>query len=103
MNSLEQIRPFRIGVSQRELDDLEERLNRARFPELPDTGWDRGVPLSYLKELKEYWQEEYDWRRHERELNEIPQYMITIGGQNIHFLHIPSPDPDAKPLMLIHG
>lgn len=103
MNNSELIRPFRIDVSQRELDDLKERLNRTRYPELPDTGWDRGVPLSYLKELKEYWQEEYDWRRHERELNEFPQYMTTIDGQNIHFLHIPSPDPDAKPLMLIHG
>lgn len=98
-----QIHPFRIQVSQEELDDLKLRLDRSRFPELPDTGWDRGVPLSYLKELKEYWQHEYDWRRHESDLNNIPQYITTISGQNIHFLHIRSAEPDARPLMLIHG
>lgn len=98
-----QIHPFRIQVSQGELEDLKERLGRSRFPELPDTGWDRGVPLSYLKELKEYWQHEYDWRRHESDLNNIPQSITTISGQNIHFLHIRSAEPDARPLMLIHG
>jgi len=99
----EEIRPFRIQVSQGELEDLKERLDRSRFPVLPDTGWDRGVPLSYLKELKEYWQHEYDWRRHESDLNNIPQSITTISGQNIHFLHIRSAEPDARPLMLIHG
>ncbi|MGE7274153.1 epoxide hydrolase family protein [Brevibacillus panacihumi] len=99
----EEIRPFRIQVSQGELADLKERLDRSRFPVLPDTGWDRGVPLSYLKELKEYWQLEYDWRRHESDLNNIPQSITTISGQNIHFLHIRSAEPDARPLMLIHG
>lgn len=99
----ESIRPFRIDVSKEALDDLKERLDRSRYPELPDTGWDRGVPLSYLKELKEYWQHEYDWRSHESYLNQFPHYITTIYGQNIHFLHIRSPEPNAKPLMLIHG
>lgn len=99
----EQIRRFRIDVTQEELDDMKERLDRSRYPELPDTGWDRGVPLSYLKELKEYWQHEYDWREHESRLNQYPQYITAINGQNIHFLHILSPEPGAKPLMLIHG
>lgn len=99
----EQIRPFRIHVPQDELDDLRDRLERSRFPELPDTGWERGVPLSYLKELKSYWQHEYDWCRHESYLNQFPHYTTTIDGQTIHFIHVASPEPDAKPLMLIHG
>jgi hypothetical protein len=36
-----EIRPFRIDIPQADLDDLDERLVRVRFPdELPGTGWD---------------------------------------------------------------
>jgi epoxide hydrolase len=86
------------------LDDLRDRLARTRWPsELPSIGWSRGVPVDYLKELAEYWRTGYDWRTHEARLNEFPQFTTTIDGQNVHFLHVRSPEPDALPLMLIHG
>ena len=98
-----EIHPFRIDIPQPDLDDLHDRLSRTRFPdELPGVGWSRGVPLDYLKELAEYWRTSYDWREHEAKLNEHPQF-TTLDGQNIHFLHVRSPEPDAMPLMLIHG
>lgn len=97
------IRLFQIDVPQNAMNDLNERLDRSRYPELADTGWERGVPLEYLKELKTYWQHQYDWRKHEQRLNEWPHYIAEIDGQNIHFLHIRSSEPNAKPLMLIHG
>jgi hypothetical protein len=44
-----EIRPFRIGIPQAALDDLRERLARIRWPaELPGSGWEAGVPMSYL-------------------------------------------------------
>ena len=99
-----EIRPFRIDIPPRDLNDLHDRLSRTRFPdELPGVGWSRGVPLDYLKELAEYWRTTYDWRKHEAKLNEFPQFTTQIDGQNIHFLHVRSPEPDAVPLMLIHG
>jgi epoxide hydrolase len=99
-----EIRPFRIDVPQAELDDLRDRLRRTRFPsEVPGVGWARGVPLGYLKELTEYWTGDYDWRRHEAEINAYPQFTTTIDGQNIYFLHIRSPHEDATPLILTHG
>jgi pimeloyl-ACP methyl ester carboxylesterase len=98
------IRPFRIDVPDTDLDDLRDRLGRVRFPdELPGAGWDLGVPVSYLAEVVEYWRSSYDWRAHERRLNEFPQYTTTIDGQNVHFLHVRSPEPDAVPLVLTHG
>src|SRR5690606_29397110 len=98
------IRPFRIDIPQEQLDDLRARLANTRWPdELPGVGWSRGVPVGYLKELAEYWRIGYDWRAHEAELNRYPQYLTTIDGQNIHFLHVRSPEPDALPLMLLHG
>ncbi|MET7334233.1 epoxide hydrolase family protein [Nonomuraea sp. NPDC005650] len=98
------IRPFRIEVPQRGLDDLRTRLAMTRWQDqLPGTGWERGVPLDYLKDLAEYWRTGYDWRAHEARLNEIPQFTATIDGQNLHFAHIRSENPSALPLMLLHG
>lgn len=98
------IRAFRIEIPQADLDDLHERLARTRWPdELPDVGWSRGVPLEYLKELADYWRTRYDWRTWEAKLNAFPQFTTTIEGQNIHFLHVRSPEADALPLILTHG
>jgi pimeloyl-ACP methyl ester carboxylesterase len=86
------------------VDDLKERLGNTRWPEeLPGAEWSRGVPMDYLKELAEYWQTKYNWRAHESQLNEYPQFTTTIEGQTVHFLDVQSPEPDAIPLMLIHG
>jgi pimeloyl-ACP methyl ester carboxylesterase len=70
---------------------------------LPGVGWSRGVPLEYLKELAEHWRTGYDWRAQEQRLNEFPQFTTEIDGQRIHFLHVRSDRPDAKPLMITHG
>jgi epoxide hydrolase len=100
----EAIRPFRIDVPQTVLDDLSDRLARTRWPdELPGAGWDYGVPLDDLRDLAAYWRTRYDWRAHEAELNAVPQFTTTIDGQNIHFLHVRSPESDALPLLLTHG
>jgi pimeloyl-ACP methyl ester carboxylesterase len=99
-----EIRPFRIDIPQADLDDLRDRLDRTRWPdELPGVGWTRGVPLGYLKELAGYWADGYDWPKQEARLNQFPQFTTAIDGQNIHFLHVRSPEPDALPLILTHG
>jgi epoxide hydrolase len=98
------IRPFRIEIPQADVDDLHGRLAGARWPgELPGVGWTRGVPPGYLKELAEYWRTRYDWRAAEARLNSYPQFMTTIDGQPIHFLHVRSGRPDARPLLITHG
>lgn len=100
----DELRPFRIDIPQADLDELRERLARTRWTRgLPGEGWSRGVPLAHLRELADYWQHGYDWRRHEARLNEFPQFMTEIDGQDIHFLHVRSPEPDALPLILNHG
>jgi epoxide hydrolase len=99
-----EIRPFRIETPQAALDDLRERLTRTRFPdEIPGVGWSRGVPLDYLRELAHYWADGFDWREQEAKLNELPQFTTRIDGQNLHFLHVRSPEPDALPLIVCHG
>ncbi|MEU2056778.1 epoxide hydrolase family protein [Streptomyces bungoensis] len=96
--------PFRIDIPQAQLDDLHRRLDATRWPdELPGVGWDRGVPLSYLKELVAYWRTSFDWRAAEAQLNAYPQFIEEIDGADVHFLHVRSPEPDATPLLLTHG
>jgi pimeloyl-ACP methyl ester carboxylesterase len=99
-----EIRPFRIEIPDADLEDLRERLARTRWPdELPGVGWDYGVSLQYVKEMAQYWQTSYDWRKHEARLNEFPQFTTTIDGTRVHFLHVRSPEPGALPLILTHG
>lgn len=99
-----EIRPFRIDIPQADLDDLRLRLARTRWiDDLPGTGWERGVPTAYLKDLASYWAEKFDWRAVEAELNAYPQFTTTIAGQNVHFLHIRSAQEGATPLLLLHG
>jgi pimeloyl-ACP methyl ester carboxylesterase len=98
------IRPYRISVPQADLEDLRERLARTRWArDLPGAGWERGVPTGYLRELADYWAKEYDWRAHEAALNAHAQFITTIDGADVQFLHLRSAQPDATPLLLLHG
>lgn len=98
------ITPYRIAVPQEDLDDLHSRLARTRWPDEPaGIDWSFGVPVSYMRELAEYWRTSYDWRAVETRLNSIPQFMTEIDGQTIHVLHVRSPEPDAVPLLMTHG
>jgi pimeloyl-ACP methyl ester carboxylesterase len=95
---------FRVEIDQASLDSLRSRLAQTRWPDAETcTGWDQGLPLDYARELADYWQNHYDWRRCEAELNRWPQFTAPLQGLDIHFLHVVSPEPDALPLVLTHG
>ncbi len=98
------LEPFRIAIPNADLADLTTRLAATRWPEqLPGTPWQRGVPVDYLKKLAGYWANGFDWRAQEAELNSYPQFRTQIDGQTVHFLHVESPEPNARPLILLHG
>jgi pimeloyl-ACP methyl ester carboxylesterase len=98
------IRPFRVDLPEEDLDDLRRRLALTRLPskELV-TDRSQGVQLATLQALARYWANDYDLRRVEARLNALPQFMTTIDGVDIHFLHVRSPHPDALPLLITHG
>ena len=98
------IQPFHVSIPQTALDDLQDRLIRARWPgELSGVGWQYGVPKNYVRRLADYWRTGYNWRAWEAKLNSYPQFTTEIDGQNIQFLHLRSPEPDALSLILTHG
>lgn len=98
------IRPFRIAISDDDIDDLRDRLARTRWPrEEPVADWSQGVKTDSLRGLVAHWAQHYDWRRLESALNAHPQYLTTVDGLDIHYVHVRSPHPHALPLILTHG
>jgi pimeloyl-ACP methyl ester carboxylesterase len=98
------IEPFEIHVDDAKLDDLRARLSLVRYPDqIEGSGWDYGIPTGYVRELVDYWRDEFDWRAQEARLNSLDQHLTTIDGQPIHFVHARSRHPDAVPMLLLHG
>jgi pimeloyl-ACP methyl ester carboxylesterase len=98
------IRPFRVDVPQAELDDLQDRLARTRWPDdYEGVGWDYGTDLATMKELATYWRDGYDWRRQEAYLNSFPHYTAELDGEELTFIHVRGTGPDPIPLLLLHG
>jgi pimeloyl-ACP methyl ester carboxylesterase len=61
------------------------------------------VQLAKIQRLVQYWGTNYDWRKAEAKLNAIPQFVTTIDGVDIHFIHVRSRYPNALPLIMTHG
>jgi pimeloyl-ACP methyl ester carboxylesterase len=98
------VRPFSIEIPEQDLDDLRQRLALTRLPEKETpSDWSQGVPLAYMREIVDYWQSDYDWRRAEAEINRLPQFTTELDGLNVHFIHVKSPEPNALPLIMTHG
>lgn len=98
------VQPFTINVPQAVLDDLRNRLVRTRWTaEVEDVGWDYGTNLGYMKELADYWQYKYDWRKQEAELNKFAQFKAEIDGKEIPFIHERGKGPNPTPIILFHS
>lgn len=101
--------PYRITVPESRLEDLRNRLDLATFPdELEDAGWTLGSPLADIKRLTSYWRNNFDWRKAEAKLNELPNFKTNVtvdgfGDIELHYLHQSSSASDAVPLLFVHG
>jgi pimeloyl-ACP methyl ester carboxylesterase len=98
------IRPFHINVPEAQLVDLRRRINATRWPDketVADTS--QGVQLATMQKLARYWGSDYDWRKIEARLNALPQFVTTIDGVDIHFIHVRSKNPNALPVIITHG
>ena len=98
------IRPFRINIPESRLADLRRRIKATQWPE-KETVSDatQGVQLATARKLAEYWATEYDWRKVEARLNALPQFLTTIDGLDIHFIHVKSRHENALPVIITHG
>jgi len=98
------IRPFRVNIPQAAVDDLRKRLLATRWPDKETVAdQSQGAQLAMLQELVRYWGSGYDWRKAEAKLNALPQFMTSIDGLDIHFIHVRSRHANALPLIITHG
>jgi len=100
----EAIRPFRVSFPDEALLDLRRRIAATRWPDkelVADPS--QGVQLATMQKLARYWSTDYDWRKCEAKLNALPQFITTIDGVDIHFIHVRSKHKNALPIIVTHG
>jgi len=98
------IRPFQVKIPDAALSDLRRRLAETRLPEAETVSdFSQGVPLKTVQQLLQYWQTRYDWRKVEKRINAVPNFITEIDGLDIHFIHVRSKHEDALPLIVTHG
>jgi pimeloyl-ACP methyl ester carboxylesterase len=103
-SSADRRHPFRVDVPEADLVDLRRRLAATRWPDKETVAdLSQGAQLTKLQELVRHWATSYDWRKGEAKLNAFPQFMTTIHGLDIHFVHVRSRNPNALPLIITHG
>jgi pimeloyl-ACP methyl ester carboxylesterase len=98
------VRPFKFHASANALADLHRRIAATKWPSqerVKDAS--QGVQLATMRALAHYWQKDYDWRKFEARLNAVPQFVTTIDGVDIHFIHVRSKHPNALPVIITHG
>jgi pimeloyl-ACP methyl ester carboxylesterase len=98
------IRPFQFHATDEALADLRERILATKWPSRELVGdATQGVQLATMQKLAQYWATDYDWRRAEAQLNALPQFVTTIDGVDIHFIHVRSKNKNALPIIITHG
>ncbi|MGN6481025.1 epoxide hydrolase family protein [Luteibacter sp.] len=98
------IRPYHAHVPDKALADLKRRIADTRWPDKETVDDDsQGTQLAKVQALVQYWGKGYDWRKFEAQLNKLPQFVTTIDGVDIYFIHVRSKNPNALPLILTHG
>ncbi|KAI0166246.1 microsomal epoxide hydrolase [Xylariaceae sp. FL1272] len=109
MNTMADIKPYTIDVSESQIQDLKTRLSLAKFPdELDGAEWEMGAPLGDVQRLTQYWKDTFDWKKAEETINELPHFITNIQCEGfkplaIHFIHIKSGVKGAIPLLFLHG
>ena len=99
--------PFRAAFAADRIADLRARLAATLWPQEIDhegaDAWDYGVPQGYLRDLVAYWADGFDWSEAEAFFNRFEQFMREVDGLPLHFVHVRAQNPDAMPLLMMHG
>jgi len=98
------ITPFKINISNKIIDDINNKVASYPWHEMPDDGgWSYGTNLEYMKEISKYWIDKFEWKKTQKQINKFKNFKVNIDGIDIHFIHEKGSGSKAKPLLLSHG
>jgi len=98
------VKPFKVDISDQIIKDIYDKVKKYPWHEMPnDGGWKYGTNLDYMKEISKYWVSEFDWRKHEKEINKFPNFITKVDDIDIHFIHEKGSGSKPMPLLISHG
>ena len=98
------ITDFNVNFTEKEISPIYQKIKDYPWNSIPDLeGWEHGTNKTYLKELCDYWINEFDWQKHEVEINKFQNFVSNVDGIDIHFIKEKGTSPNSKPLLLVHG
>ena len=97
-------KPFKVNISDQIIQNIYDKVKKYPWHEMPnDGGWEYGTNLDYMKEISKYWVSEFDWRKHEKEINKFPNFITKVDDIDIHFIHEKGSGSKPMPLLISHG
>ena len=98
------IKPFKLNIPNKTLQEIYTKVKNYPWHEMPDDGgWEYGTNLEYMKEISSYWVKDFDWRKHEAEINKFSNFTTVVDGIEMHFIHEKGSGSNPTPLLLMHG
>ena len=98
------ITDFNVNFTEKEISPIYQKIKDYPWNSIPDLeGWEHGTNKTYLKELCDYWINEFDWQKHEVQINKFQNFISNVDGTDIHFIKEKGTSPNSKPLLLMHG
>ncbi|PTB63158.1 alpha/beta-hydrolase [Trichoderma citrinoviride] len=102
--------PFKVDLSSR-VPHMLDLIGKTVLPEadLPaahassNMSLTTGISVSTLKQLQTEWTTSFNWTKEQEQINTYHHFTTQIGSQKVHFIHEKSSDPNAIPLILLHG
>jgi len=96
--------PFQVDIPEEALIDVKRRLSQTNWPhDYANEDWSYGTNGIYLRQLTDYWINEYDWRAQEKAINSFCHYRTMIEDIPIHFILERGKGPKPIPIILTHG
>ena len=98
------IKPFKVNIPDKVLKEINAKVKNYPWHEMPDDGgWKYGSNLDYMKEISSYWVNDFDWRKHEAEINNFSNFTTIVDDIEMHFIHEKGSGSNPTPLLLMHG
>ncbi|MDA7476115.1 epoxide hydrolase [Candidatus Pelagibacter ubique] len=98
------IKPFKLNIPDKALQEIYTKVKNYPWHEMPDDGgWKYGSNLEYMKEISSYWIKDFDWRKHEAEINKFSNFTTVVDDIEMHFIHEKGSGSNPTPLLLMHG